>query len=295
MRGTLALRRKIESAEQLQSVVRTMKVLAAANIRDCDRAVDALAEYGRAMELGFQAVVQRGPRLLDEAGPRRESRLGAVVFGSDQGMCGQLNDAVVEFAVKRLASRGDGVRPAIHVVGDRAAAQLEREGRFVPESLQATPQSLVTVASAVRETLLKLERWRREDGVTEVVLFYAQRGSGASFRPHRVRLLPVDRPWIEDLKTRKWPSRSEPLVALPARQMFRRLLRQHLYIALYRAFAESLASENASRLASMEGAERNIEERLDDLEREYRRDRQTAITSELLDIVSGFEALEPES
>jgi F-type H+-transporting ATPase subunit gamma len=60
---------------------------------------------------------------------------------------------------------------------------------------------------------------------------------------------------------------------------------------LFRASAESLASENASRLAAMQSAERNIEDRLDDLNRQYRHERQTSITEELLDIAAGFEAL----
>jgi len=151
------------------------------------------------------------------------------------------------------------------------------------------------IAASVRETLLALEWWRANESANEIVLVHAKRGSGASFRPIRARLLPVDRQGMEELTSRPWPSRSEPLVGLPIKKMFRSLLRQHLYIALYRAFAESLASENASRLASMDGAERNIEERLDDLDRAYRSTRQTAITEELLDIVSSFEALEQDS
>ncbi|PVE33232.1 F0F1 ATP synthase subunit gamma, partial [Enterococcus faecalis] len=66
---------------------------------------------------------------------------------------------------------------------------------------------------------------------------------------------------------------------------------EHLFVSLFRAFAESLASENAARLVSMQAAERNIEERLDELHKLYHHQRQNAITSELLDIISGFELL----
>jgi F-type H+-transporting ATPase subunit gamma len=69
------------------------------------------------------------------------------------------------------------------------------------------------------------------------------------------------------------------------------LIRQYLFVALHRATVESLASENAARLSSMQAAEKNIEERLTDLTAEYRQQRQNSITGELLDIVSGFEAL----
>ena len=74
-------------------------------------------------------------------------------------------------------------------------------------------------------------------------------------------------------------------------QLMRALIRQHLFVLLFRAFAESLASENAARLTSMQSAEQNIEDRLQLLTQEYHGLRQNSITSELLDIVSGFEVL----
>jgi F-type H+-transporting ATPase subunit gamma len=78
---------------------------------------------------------------------------------------------------------------------------------------------------------------------------------------------------------------------MPGKRLFVRFIRQYLFVSLYPGLAESLASENASRLASMQGAERNIEERLSELSSLFRRQRQISITGELLDIVSGFEAL----
>ncbi len=74
-------------------------------------------------------------------------------------------------------------------------------------------------------------------------------------------------------------------------RLFSALFQQHFFLGLYRACAESLASENASRLASMRIAEKNIEERLFDLKAAFQQQRQDTITEELLDIVSGFEAL----
>ncbi len=75
-------------------------------------------------------------------------------------------------------------------------------------------------------------------------------------------------------------------------QLFSSLIQQYLFVAIYRASAESLASEDASRLAAMQNAERNIEDRMDELNAEYHHQRQNSITAELLDIVAGFEAVE---
>jgi F-type H+-transporting ATPase subunit gamma len=74
-------------------------------------------------------------------------------------------------------------------------------------------------------------------------------------------------------------------------RLFSALMRQYLFVSLSRACAESLASENASRLAAMQGAEKNIDERLTELQALFRQQRQMAITAELLDIVAGVEAL----
>ena len=78
-------------------------------------------------------------------------------------------------------------------------------------------------------------------------------------------------------------------------QLFSSLVRHYLFFSLYRAFVESLASENASRLLSMQVAEKNIEEQLDELNVQFHRQRQAAITSELLDVVTGFEAITSQS
>jgi F-type H+-transporting ATPase subunit gamma len=74
-------------------------------------------------------------------------------------------------------------------------------------------------------------------------------------------------------------------------RLFSSLIQQYLFVSLYRAFAESLASENAGRLASMQAAERNIEDLLEELNSQFQQQRQSSITEELLDIVAGFEAL----
>jgi F-type H+-transporting ATPase subunit gamma len=76
--------------------------------------------------------------------------------------------------------------------------------------------------------------------------------------------------------------------------LFSQLVQQYLFISLYQAMAASLAAENASRLAATQSAERNIRDRLEDLTSQYRQQRQSAITAELLDVVSGFEALTGE-
>jgi F-type H+-transporting ATPase subunit gamma len=106
-----------------------------------------------------------------------------------------------------------------------------------------------------------------------------------------LQLYPVSPEWLNELKDREWDSRSLPTFTMGWNRLFSLLVRQYLFVSLYRASFESLESENASRLASMQAAEKNIEERLEELTNQFHRQRQASITAELLDIVAGFEAL----
>jgi len=286
-----SLRRTISVTLELQSVVKTMKALAGVNIRQYERAAHAVAEYNRTVEMGLQVALQKVPAHLMPPKYAPGSKLGAIIFGSDQGMCGQLNDQVVSHASRALGKLA--VRRESQVtlaVGVRAASQLESLGRKVEGAVQV-PGSTGGITPAVEEVLHKIEEWHFDRGIEFVVLVYARPVSGAWYRVRGVRLLPVDAEWINGLKAKSWPSKVIPMFTMEESRLFQLLIREYLFVSLYRAFAESLASENASRLASMQVAERNIEDRLRSLTAESRQLRQTSITSELLDIIASFEAL----
>ena len=286
-----SLRRSLAVTEELQSVVKTMKALAGVNIRAYERAAHAVAEYNRTIEMGLQIALQRIPAHALPPEHPTGVKLGAIVFGSDQGMCGQLNDQVVSHASRallKLAVKRES--QALLAVGVRAAGQLESLGRKLEGSVQV-PSSTSGITAAVEEVLRKIEEWHFERGIEFVVLFYARPVSGAWYRVRGVRLLPVDREWINGLKAKRWPSKVLPQFSMDETQLFRALIREYMFVSLYRAFAESLASENASRLASMQVAAHNIDDRLRALTTESRQFRQTSITDELLDIISSFEAL----
>lgn len=291
MEAIEALKRTIHVTGELQSLVKTMKVLAGLNIRVYERAARAVAEYNRTIESGLEIALRNLP---ENALPPRHApgrKLGAIVFGSDQGMCGQLNDVVVAHATRalsRLAVRREDQTTL--AVGKRAAARLEDLGQVVEATLDV-PGSTDGITATVHEALLRIEEWHRQRGIEMVVLFYCRPHSGTLYRPRGIRLLPVDIEWIRGLQAKPWPSHVIPTYTMETEQLFHSLIREYLFVSLFRAFAESLASENASRLASMQVAERNIEDRLKELSSEFRQSRQSSITSELLDIVSAFEAL----
>jgi F-type H+-transporting ATPase subunit gamma len=290
MQTAESLRRTISVTQELQSVVKTMKALAGVNIRSYERAAHAVAEYNRTVEMGLQIALRRLPAQIT-APQKTGGKLGAIVFGSDQGMCGQLNDQVVQHASRALEKlRRHHKEQAMAAVGVRAAGQLEGLGRTIETTVQV-PGSVAGITAAVETALRQIEDWHFRQGIEFVVLFYARPVSGAWYRIRGVRLLPVDEEWINSVRAKPWPGKTIPMFTMDETQLFRALIREYLFVSLYRAFAESLASENASRLASMQVAERNIEDRLRALTGESRQLRQETITSELLDTIAAFEAL----
>jgi len=289
------LKKRIESTEDLQSVVKTMKAMAAVKIRQYEKAVESLGDYNRAVEMGFQVVLRDRPDIAVGARSGPKTQLGAIVFGSDQGMCGQLNDEIVSYALQSMDDIADIEKHnrLVLSVGQRARGRLEGAGQPVENHI-SVPGSATGIVSKVHDLVTIIQSWNAERGLDQVFLYHSKPLSGARYTPNSIHLLPVDKAWLKRIRQQPWPTKMVPLFTMDWDHLFSALIRQYLFISLFRAFAESLASENASRLASMQGAEKNIQDQLSELTMQYHQQRQRSITEELLDIVSGFEALEKD-
>ena len=286
-----SLRGRIGTAESLQSVVSTMKTLAAVSIQQLEGVVRSIDEYNRAVELGLQAALRNRPegvRIVDRG---LHDAVGVVVFGSDQGMCGQFNADIAAHAIDEIEQLSvEGGERAILAVGARAVARLESAGLTIDDYL-ATPTAPGTIDPVVEQLAMRIGRWRAERGFDRVSLFFNQRVSAGAYRPTTHRLLPIDRAWLERIEGRRWPTKVLPQTGMRWRPLFSALIQQHILVTLYRSLVHSMMSEQTARMQSMQAAEQNVEERLGELLNSFRQTRQTAITSELLDIVSGFEAI----
>lgn len=292
--STASLRRKISSAEDLQSVVRTMKALAASSIGQYEQSVRALRDYYRTVELGLGACFREsrgnpvavGPNIRADAGV-----IGAIVFGSDQGLVGQFNDLVADHAIKALTALSGTLQ--IWAVGERVHARLEDAG-FQPNGLFAVPNSVQGITSLVGRILVESEsRYSQVEG-SELYLFYNRPAAEAIYKSVNRRLLPLDATWQGNLADILWPTQNLPEVMGDRDATLGSLISEYLFVSLFTACAESLASENASRLAAMQRAEKNIDEQLEELGGAFHRLRQSGIDEELFDVVSGFEALNLE-
>jgi F-type H+-transporting ATPase subunit gamma len=285
-----SLRRRIQGAQDLYGIIRTMKTLAAASIRQFEQAVEAVDVYTHTVDTGLRIVLQDQSLQMENMLKRQNGRTLAVIFGTDQGMCGQFNENIISFALMDSAN----TKAKKIIVGQRAGPRVEEAGSSF-EKLFPVPSSVDGINPAVQSLLLEINLWRERASVDRVILYYNRPGSGSSYKPVRVQLIPVDMSLFRAPVQELCPSRSLPMYTMEQKHLLSRLVSQYLFAQLYRAYAESLASENASRLMTMQAAEKNIEERLDELNAEYHGKRQDSITSELLDIVSGVEALGNQS
>lgn len=291
MQTVEAIKRRIDNAEELLSVVKTMKTLSAINIRQYERAAESLDDYYQNVELGFQVVLRRQMVTLPQTTTNVDGNVGVVLFGSDQGMCGQFNEQLARFAMDELTKLDIPIpKRIILALGSRLAAQLEAEEHPIDEAW-ATPGSVAGITPAVQDMLVKIDLWRSLQDVERVLLFYNQPLSGASGRPQLFQLLPVNWRRFQQLARKEWKTNNIPLFTMDAQHLLSALLRQYLFVTLFRAYALSLMTENASRLATMQSAERNIQDHLENLHMIFHQRRQQAITEELLDIIAGFETL----
>lgn len=286
------IRRKIESAKDLHSVVKTMKALAAVNINTYEKAVHSINFYHQNIEAGLQIVLKENPEILKAPSTDDIESIGIIVFGAQRGMAGNFNTPVVNKLDSWIKERGLKRQSSLLacVVGERISEPLKDTG-ILPDYKLDFPNFRYHLDGTIQDVLLIIEEWRFQKNVSHIYLFYNHPISGSSFKPGHFQLFPLNPDWLKQLTTKEWPSHSLPLYTIPAGDLFNQIIRQYFYISLYKSFIESMASENASRLFAMRKAEQNIEEQLEKLDAQFNKQRQNSITEELLDIVAGFEAL----
>jgi F-type H+-transporting ATPase subunit gamma len=285
--GTLD--RKIRTAHDLLSVVKTMKSLAAVNIRQYEDAAGAMVEYSAVIAEGWRAFFLNRPKL--RSGRKKKASV-CLVLGSDQGMCGQFNEAIIHYALAMTREESAGIgAPLFWSAGERVRAGLEEVARV--EEHFFLPSSIGAIADLMFDIVGRLVRHRESRPIDNFIIFYNHLGRAGTYKPGRHWLLPLEKEQKLRRAGRRWPTRGLPMLGAAEGILFENLFRQHIFAGIYMAFAQSLASENAARLAAMQAAEKNILELEEALQGRFRETRQNTITAELLDIISGFEAMNP--
>ncbi|WP_338456194.1 F0F1 ATP synthase subunit gamma [uncultured Alteromonas sp.] len=288
------LQRKINSATDLKSVVRTMKAMAAANISQYETAVSALDDYYITVQLGLVAYFhsnQINSKAVNYSTVNKTTSLGKVGFiaiGSDQGLVGKFNDALVSHLLNTMKSLPGEKR--VWAIGERIQTHLSSL-KIPLEQPFALPNSINAVTGLVTSLLQEIEALQQTNELCALHIVFNRSLPNAKYETCTQKVLPLDSEWQQKLTVTRWPSRCLPQLLTDTKRTFSALIGEYLFTTLYKACTESLASENASRLTAMQRAEKNIEELQTELSRQFHRQRQQGIDEELSDLVSGFEAL----
>ncbi len=279
------IKRRIGSVKKTQQITRAMRMVAGAKLRRAQDAISAARPYAERLRETLAEVARSNrdaehPLLQARPQPRTAE---VVVITSNRGLCGAFNSNVLKHAEALIAEReGQGIEVVTTTGGRKANEYFRRRGRRIADSWEH--EGWVGYGRAVEVAASLSQRYTAGD-VDEVLLVYSEFVSPMTQTPRNMRLLPVVATG-EDADT-ALPFEIEPNLG----SLLAVLVPKAVEVTIYRALLENQAGEHAARMAAMESATRNTEELIDKLTLQYNRARQAAITKELMEIVSGAEAL----
>jgi F-type H+-transporting ATPase subunit gamma len=286
------LRNRIASVQATQKITRAMQMVAASKLRRAQEAAEAARPYADRMSavlanLAAGVADQEGaPRLLAGTGSDKTHLL--IVATAERGLCGGFNASIARMAREQTeALKAQGKTVKILCVGRKGYDILKRnyaDELLAPVSYQGLKSVGFTEAQSIATQVLE----DFETGAFDVcTLFYSAYQSVISQVPTALQLIPAQ---IEDAETPELGGAAydhEP----EETEILNALLPRNIAIQILRAFLENAASEQGARMSAMDNATRNAGEMIDSLTITYNRSRQAQITKELIEIISGAEAL----
>ena len=285
------IKRRIASVKKTQKITRAMRMVAGAKLRRAQNAITSARPYAERMHATLTEVARcqsdaEHPLLRPHSSVQR---VGLIVITSDRGLCGAFNSNVLRHAEALIARReADGIEIGITAVG-RKAVEFFRRRRNEQLDGNYLHDGWVTYARAA-EIAASISGYYTDGVVDEVVLVYSEFVSTMTQNPREVRLLPFapnGEASVDEERAEAIPFEIEPNTA----SLLAILVPKAVEVMIFRALLENQAGEHAARMAAMESATRNTEELIDRLTVQYNRARPAAITKELVEIVSGAEAL----
>ena len=285
------LGRKINEANDLHSVVRTLKTLSASRLVQHERAESALEDFNRFVRLALKTYLgslSLSSNFAETPVSTAPEHPLVLAFGSGQGLVGKFDEMMLSHLRKYLSNIP--ADPQIWTVGERLAEALDAQ-QIKPSRIFPVPSSLKGIDPLVEDILAGVQHEQSQGQASEFHLLYNNHTTGAEYEPSAEKLLPLDSAWIEEIHKESWPTNLPAEVIDSGPDALRAVLDLHLYISIFRVCVESFASENASRLATMQRADRNITELLQSLRYRLNAVRQESIDAELFDVISGYEAL----
>jgi F-type H+-transporting ATPase subunit gamma len=290
------LRARKRSVQATRKITSAMKMIAAAKLTKAQKRAQDARPYARLMSAMLNDLLstgyeEQGPSLLSGTGEDKTHLL--VVAASNRGLCGGFNSQIVREAKKYIPREtAAGRHIKIICVGKRARDQLKQDyGHLILETFNAYDMPRFMDATHLSQHIITRFQAQEFDKCT---LFYNKFLSALVYEPRHIALIPFT-PLDEDIV-----SQDETIVGAqnslyeyePTQEtVLKELLPQNLSVQLYRALLENAASEQGARMTAMDGATRNAGDMIHHLNLVINRTRQAQITSELVEIIAGAEAV----
>ncbi len=283
------LRNRIASVKATQKITKAMQMVAAAKLRRAQAAAEAARPYAERMEtvlanLASGVTGSSAPRLIAGTGSDKVHLL--VVCTAERGLCGAFNSSIARLARdKALALKAEGKTVKIICVGKKGYDLLRRQ--FDKDIIELIDlRSFKQVGYVNAETIAQNVLSRFAAGEFDVAtLFFSRFKSVISQIPTAQRIIPAEIP--AGTKTTEAVYDYEP----DEGEILETLLPRNLTVQVLRALLENAASEQGARMSAMDSATRNAGEMIKKQTQLYNRSRQAMITKELIEIISGAEAL----
>ncbi|MFK7865965.1 MAG: F0F1 ATP synthase subunit gamma [Alphaproteobacteria bacterium] len=288
------LKNRITSVQSTKRITSAMKMVAAAKLKKAQEAADQARPYASHMNSMLSAVANgvvagNGPELLIGTGKDQTHLL--VVISSDRGLCGGLNGALVRGVRKQIQHlKADGKTVKLMIVGRKGVGLLKR---LYASDIVKTHEDLLKPAPAfahadlVRETILAMFEAGEFDVCT---LYYNKFISALTQEVTPLQLIPFK---LEEKADDAKHTGSQAVYEFEPDEetILNHLLPKNLAVQIFRAMLEGFASEQGARMTAMDNATRNAGDMINRLSIRYNRTRQAQITKELIEIISGAEAL----
>jgi F-type H+-transporting ATPase subunit gamma len=286
------LKNRIASVKATQKITKAMKMVAAAKLRRAQEAAEAARPYSRRMSVVLANIAQAGgtdaPLLMTGTGKDQVHLL--VVCTAERGLCGGFNSQISRFArdhTRRLLAEGKTVK--IYCVGKKGFDSLRREfasliiGRT---DLREVKRIGFENADAIGKKVISLFNQGEFDVCT---LFYSEFHSVISQVPTALQLIPASMPVAGEAPEGAGAAAYE--YEPDAGAILADLIPRNISVQIFRALLENVAGEMGAKMSAMDNATRNAGEMINKLTLSYNRQRQAQITKELIEIISGAEAL----
>ena len=278
------IKRRIKSVSSTERITNSMKLVSAGKLRKAKAIFEKTNENSHFITNTIGELFNSSNQVPQEylLGNREIKTTAYIVVTSGKGLCGGFNNNVIKEAQADIDA--DWEPPVIVAIGSKGKEYFEKHGYEVHSSYLAPPESISFLETKELSRPI-LEMYDRKE-IDEVVLIYNSSISSMEQEVKNEIILPFEVSNDPELETSNKFVEYEPSVE----EVFNYLVPKYVEMKIYSAVVESATCEHAARRMAMENATDNAHEMLDDLNLNYNRARQTAITNEIIEIVAGSEA-----